>query len=150
MSCCPTHTSFYVRLSVPSSRRTQVIFSMLRIGNSVGFLDLLGCDSDMLMSPSNNIDISSPGFPGIFPQNDGYVGPQPTPFLHPHLRLDDTMTSMPKVNPGDTVFWHCDLIHSVEQEHTGTEDSAGMTSYRAVLVCTVDVLPQLCIFQPFP
>jgi hypothetical protein len=35
------------------------------------------------------------------------------------------MISVPAVNPGDTVFWHCDVVHSVEQEHTGAEDSAG-------------------------
>ena len=35
------------------------------------------------------------------------------------------MVSVPKVNPGDTVFWHCDVIHAVEKEHTGTADSAG-------------------------
>jgi hypothetical protein len=62
--------------------------------------------------------------------------------LHPHLRLDKTMTSVPKVNPGDMVFWHCvskisssrlptsflcfqDVVHAVEEEHTGTGDSAG-------------------------
>jgi len=36
------------------------------------------------------------------------------------------MTSIPAVNPGDTVFWHCDVVHAVEQEHTGSEDSAVM------------------------
>lgn len=36
------------------------------------------------------------------------------------------MTSVPKVNPGDAVFWHCDVVHSVEMEHTGKEASAGM------------------------
>ena len=35
------------------------------------------------------------------------------------------MVSVPKVSPGDMVFWHCDVVHSVEQEHTGKEDSAG-------------------------
>jgi hypothetical protein len=53
------------------------------------------------------------------------------------------MTSVPKVNPGDMVFWHCvrissivcvilhtirrpqDVVHSVEEDHTGTGDSAG-------------------------
>jgi ectoine hydroxylase-related dioxygenase (phytanoyl-CoA dioxygenase family) len=35
------------------------------------------------------------------------------------------MVSVPKVNPGDAVFWHCDVVHSVEQEHTGSGDSAG-------------------------
>lgn len=87
------------------------------------------------------IDISSPEFHGIIPRDGGYAGPRPTPALHPHLQLDETMTSMPKVNPGDMVFWHCDAIHSVEQEHTGTEDSAGMASSGTV-VCTANVLPQ--------
>lgn len=35
------------------------------------------------------------------------------------------MTSVPEVNPGDMVFWHCDVIHAVETEHIGKEDSAG-------------------------
>jgi len=69
-------------------------------------------------------DISTPDFPGITPWGGGYIGPGPTPELHPHLRLDECMVSVPKVKPGDTVFWHCDVIHSVEQVHTGSEDSA--------------------------
>jgi len=77
---------------------------------------------------SNNwkFDISTPDFPGIIPRDGGYWGPLPTSDLHPHLRLEDCMTSVPKVNPGDTVFWHCDVVHSVEQEHTGSGDSAVM------------------------
>ena len=35
------------------------------------------------------------------------------------------MVSAPKVNPGDAVFWHCDVIHSVDIENTGSGDSAG-------------------------
>jgi len=49
-----------------------------------------------------------------------------SPELHPHLRLDECMISVPKVNPGDTVFWHSDVVHSVEKEHTGSGDSAVM------------------------
>ena len=71
------------------------------------------------------LDISTPDFPGIFPRDGGYGGPSPTPELHPHMRLDECMVSVPKVNPGDAVFWHCDVVHSVEQEHTGRGDSAG-------------------------
>ncbi len=43
------------------------------------------------------------------------------------------MTSVPKVFPGDTVFWHGDLIHSVEKDHTGNCDSAG-TLFQPLLV----------------
>lgn len=35
------------------------------------------------------------------------------------------MTSVPKVNPGDGVFWHCDVVHAVEPDHIGKGDSAG-------------------------
>ncbi|KAF8645864.1 hypothetical protein AX16_007522 [Volvariella volvacea WC 439] len=71
-------------------------------------------------------DLSSPQFPGIYPRDGGYAGPNPMPKQHPHLRLDSTMISIPPVKPGDAVFWHCDVIHGVEREHTGTEDSAVM------------------------
>jgi hypothetical protein len=53
------------------------------------------------------LDISTPDFPGIQPIDNGWVGPRPTPDLHPHLKLNETMTSVPKVKPGDMVFWHC-------------------------------------------
>ena len=39
------------------------------------------------------------------------------------------MVSVPKVNPGDAVYWHCDVIHAVEREHTGSGDSAGKSSF---------------------
>lgn len=71
-------------------------------------------------------DTSTPEFPGVFPVEIGYAGPRPNTALHPHLRLDGAMTSMPTVRPGDMVFWHCDVIHSVEPEHVGSEDSAVM------------------------
>jgi hypothetical protein len=64
---------------------------------------------------------------------------------HPHLRLNQTMVSMPRVEPGDQVYcafnfcgilmrWvvtstfsgHCDMIHAVEGYHGGKEDSSVM------------------------
>jgi hypothetical protein len=70
--------------------------------------------------------------------------------LHPHLKLDKTMTSVPAVSPGDMVFWHCvsiniylptplissfgsqDVVHAVEEEHRGDGDSAGAYFYTTV------------------
>ena len=74
-----------------------------------------------------DIDISTSDFPGIglHPMDGGYASLLLTPETHPHLRLDECMVSVPKVNPGDTVFWHCDVVHAVEKEHTGSGDSAG-------------------------
>ena len=70
-------------------------------------------------------DISSPDFPGIYSIGRGFAGPRPNTETHPHMKLDQTMVSVPKVFPGDMVFWHCDVVHSVEREHTGRNDSSG-------------------------
>ncbi|RKP53631.1 DUF1479 domain-containing protein [Pararobbsia silviterrae] len=36
-----------------------------------------------------------------------------------HAPLFDALSSIPKMNAGDTVFWHSDVIHAVEDEHKG-------------------------------
>jgi hypothetical protein len=46
--------------------------------------------------------------------------------LHPHLRLEQTMIHVPKVQPGDYVAWHCDTIHAVDKVHAGHSDSSVM------------------------
>ena len=65
--------------------------------------------------------------------------------LHPHLGLQDTMTHVPQVRPGDYVAWHCDsklsilqlkllgalviywiAIHAVDKTHAGKDDSSVM------------------------
>lgn len=66
--------------------------------------------------------------------------------LHPHLELQDTMTHVPQVRPGDYVAWHCDsksgtwqsrtsgglvltfwtAIHAVDKSHAGKDDSSVM------------------------
>jgi hypothetical protein len=43
---------------------------------------------------------------------------------HPDLNLDDLMVLIPKVEPGDMVFWHCDLIHAADSVHIGKADSS--------------------------
>lgn len=37
-----------------------------------------------------------------------------------HQRLLDGLVSIPKMYPGDTIWWHPDTIHAVEEAHTGT------------------------------
>ncbi|KAF8742157.1 hypothetical protein RHS02_04110, partial [Rhizoctonia solani] len=85
------------------------------------------------IDPSNwKIDVGgSPNFEGVQRELDPdgtetFRSIQLNNESHPHLALDHTMTSVPKVNPGDMVFWHCDLIHSVESTHSGTQDSSVM------------------------
>jgi hypothetical protein len=36
-----------------------------------------------------------------------------------HASLLEAVTSIPLMQPGDTVFWHPDVIHAVENEHNG-------------------------------
>ena len=40
-----------------------------------------------------------------------------------HGLLFDAVTSIPLMQPGDTVFWHSDVVHAVENEHRGTVSS---------------------------
>jgi Protein of unknown function (DUF1479) len=37
-----------------------------------------------------------------------------------HGLLLDALSSIPLMQPGDTVFWHSDVVHAVENEHRGT------------------------------
>ena len=51
-------------------------------------------------------------------------GQEITDWLHPQLELSTSMVSIPKVDPGDMVFWHCDTIHAVDTVHRGQSDSS--------------------------
>lgn len=64
-----------------------------------------------------NIDNTFPGaVPGTCQEYN--------PVTHPHLDLESTMVSVPRVEPGDYVAWHCDSLHSVDKEHRGDKDSS--------------------------
>jgi len=43
---------------------------------------------------------------------------------HPGLFMNKTIVSAPEAGPGDYVFWHCDMVHKVEEIHEGTSDSS--------------------------
>ncbi|KAG9308574.1 hypothetical protein JVU11DRAFT_11678 [Chiua virens] len=58
---------------------------------------------------------------------------------HPHLRLTETMLTIPKIEPGDQVYWHCDSVHAVENEHKGQQDSS-VLYIPAVPLCVKNVL----------
>ncbi|GAA5988116.1 hypothetical protein JCM11641_000908 [Rhodosporidiobolus odoratus] len=84
------------------------------------------------------LDLESTVFPGSVKGK----GQELTEFTHPHLRLDVTMTSVPRVVPGSQVYWHTDVIHSVESLHRGSNDSsvfyipaAPLTAHNAQYLC---------------
>jgi hypothetical protein len=76
--------------------------------------------SDYLHPDNWEIDLDSSEFPNS-PLGRSQELDEVT---HPHLRLDETMTSLPTVNPGDQAWWHCDGVHSVEAGNKGKNASS--------------------------
>ncbi|KAL2848405.1 hypothetical protein BJY01DRAFT_246418 [Aspergillus pseudoustus] len=62
-----------------------------------------------------------PTFPGATPGRGQLF---PTTQFHPHLQQARSMVSVQTVEPGDYMYWHCDLAHEVEDRHGGAEDSS--------------------------
>ena len=59
-------------------------------------------------------DVPSDLFPGTFPSNPLHVTEKW------HRPLYEALVSIPRIGPGDTVWWHPDLIHAVESHHGGS------------------------------
>lgn len=70
---------------------------------------------------TGEFDDSLPTFPGATPGNTQLF---PTTEHHPHLDLERAVVGIPPVRPGDYVFWHCDLVHGVDQMNQGKNDSS--------------------------
>ncbi|KAH7363810.1 hypothetical protein BKA65DRAFT_590247 [Rhexocercosporidium sp. MPI-PUGE-AT-0058] len=77
-------------------------------------------ETDIMDGSKWTFDISDPWFPGTFRNDSQYASPS----SHPHLRMTECMVNIPKMNPGDTVWWHCDMLHAVEVDHFGDFDSS--------------------------
>lgn len=59
------------------------------------------------------LDTESTEFPGSVPGK----GQELNEKTHPHLRLDKTMVSMPKVEPGDQVYCALKYLSEIDQTH---------------------------------
>ncbi|KZV65342.1 DUF1479-domain-containing protein [Peniophora sp. CONT] len=60
----------------------------------------------------------------MFPGSGMGKGQELNEATHPHLQLGRSMVSVPKMQPGTQVYWHCDTIHAVENVHNGPTDSS--------------------------
>lgn len=69
---------------------------------------------------TNELNLDSSEFPGSVQAAAQEYNTE----THPQLELQHTMLSIPRVEPGDYVAWHCDTIHAVDAEHKGTADSS--------------------------
>jgi len=105
---------------------TLKVFPNVQLSNAYvvlrPFFRLKSPEADPMLVDSWVYDPDTAHYPGLMPTKSMRL----TEDTHPHLRTDDTMTCMPRVLPGDMVFWHCDVIHSVEEEHNGPSDSSVM------------------------
>lgn len=72
-------------------------------------------ESTYLASSNWSFDLENPHFHGCSLGRNIELSAE----THPHLRLDQTMTSIPQVQAGDCAFWHCDVVHAVEKQHRG-------------------------------
>ncbi|KAL2203656.1 DUF1479-domain-containing protein [Sarocladium strictum] len=74
-----------------------------------------------LFHATGEFDDSLPTFPGSTPGDTQFF---PTNEGHPHLNIDKAIIGIPPVKPGDYVFWHCDLVHGVDELNPGKNDSS--------------------------
>lgn len=128
-------------------RAMQGWLSMSNCGPGEGTLRLLpslkAVMAYIMLRPfllEEELEVSEPTFPGATPGKGQFF---PTEKFHPHLLLEKSVVSVPKVRPGDYMFCelsdvcriqkiefadfeagHCDLVHEVEAQHNGTEDSS--------------------------
>ncbi len=134
-----THTSFCGLSSNWKIPLHQMMCMMLETGNWVGRSYSYSLNSSRLtmLCPRYSLDVTTPEFPGIrVSPEKGFYGPRPSPDLHPHLNLEQTMISVPKVFPGDMVFWHCvsitvrySLYYNWHLGRTGHDSFRGRRAY---------------------
>ncbi|PLN85095.1 DUF1479-domain-containing protein [Aspergillus taichungensis] len=79
-----------------------------------------------ILRPFFDIQTQQPQLDNAFPGAVPGTCQEYNPVTHPHMALEDTMVSVPEVEPGDYVAWHCDSLHSVDKEHRGQGDSSVM------------------------
>ncbi|KAI9375756.1 hypothetical protein BJX61DRAFT_531345 [Aspergillus egyptiacus] len=77
-----------------------------------------------ILRPFFDAETLQPAIDATFPGSVPGACQEYNPVTHPHLELETTMVSVPEVEPGDFVAWHCDSLHSVDKEHRGTGDSS--------------------------
>jgi hypothetical protein len=61
--------------------------------------------ADVMDPETWTLDDKTGWFPGTFKTQSQRL----SRVSHPHLKLEECLVHMPKVNPGDTVWWHCDV-----------------------------------------
>ncbi|KAG6917418.1 hypothetical protein DXG01_002503 [Tephrocybe rancida] len=90
------------------------------------------------------VDLDNPAFPGSLLGGKQFLTVQ----THPHLKLDKTMVGIPTIDPGDQVYWHCDIVHEVEGYHHGKNDSSVIYIPAVPLTIKTSVLFLMLMYAP--
>lgn len=77
-------------------------------------------NGDIMDASQWTLDLKTPWFPGTFRDDSQLLSPT----SHPHLRMKECLVHIPKMNPGDTVWWHADMCHAVEVDHFGDHEAS--------------------------
>ncbi|KAK3190633.1 hypothetical protein K4F52_003324 [Lecanicillium sp. MT-2017a] len=80
--------------------KTAIAYMLLR-----PFFNPPADPADIMDASKWKLDTESSWFPGTTKPQSQYLSRS----SHPHLRLEECLVYMPKVQPGDTVWWHCDV-----------------------------------------
>src|ERR1700723_2750015 len=90
--------------------------ALTRQGKGDGTLQLIPIAESMvyILLRALQDDVAEDDLCGAQPSRALSVNPQ---F---HSLLIEALSSIPLMQPGDTVFWHSDVVHAVENEHRGT------------------------------
>jgi hypothetical protein len=80
--------------------------------------------SYLILRPFFDLETNELNLDNTFPNSALGACQEYDPVTHPHLELESTMVSVPHVEPGDFVAWHCDTIHAVDKQHRGKSDSS--------------------------
>ena len=104
---CSMFRTFQGWTALTSQGPSDGTLSLIPIANSMGYLLLRALQDDI---PADNLCDATPGRPLLI--SSDY-----------HKDLLSGLVTIQEVNPGDTVWWHPDLTHSVADKHTGKDYS---------------------------
>lgn len=104
---CSMFRTFQGWTALSPQRKHGGTLNLLPIANSMAYILLRALQDDV---PEESLCEAKPG--RALSINEQW---------HPLLLTG--ISSIPDMEAGDTVFWHCDVIHSVENEHLGEFDS---------------------------
>lgn len=104
---CSMFRTFQGWTAMTPQRAGQGTLNLIPIANVMSYLLLRALQDDV---PEDELCGASPG--RALSVDPRWHGP-----------LLEALTPIPDLEPGDTIWWHCDVVHAVDPEHRGEFDS---------------------------